>query len=83
MCARFFYKTQTTYTFFIGTVTAANASTLNDGACALVLTTDKVAQKQGLKPLARIISKSNISYNRYVFYRIYYVKLFASSKFMH
>ena len=41
-----------------GTVTAANASTLNDGACALVLTTAKAAQQHGLKPLARIVSKS-------------------------
>ena len=40
-----------------GTITAANASTLNDGACALVLTTAAAAQKHGLTPLARIVSK--------------------------
>jgi acetyl-CoA C-acetyltransferase len=39
-----------------GTVTAGNASGLNDGAAALVLMTDKEAAKRGLKPLARIVS---------------------------
>jgi acetyl-CoA C-acetyltransferase len=39
-----------------GTVTAANASGLNDGAAALVLMTAEEAQKRGLKPLARIAS---------------------------
>ena len=39
-----------------GTVTAANASTLNDGAAALVLVTKKKMLELGLKPLARIIS---------------------------
>ena len=39
-----------------GTVTAGNASGINDGAAALVLMTDKEAAKRGLKPLARIIS---------------------------
>lgn len=39
-----------------GTVTAANASTLNDGASALVLSTGAHARAQGLKPLARIVS---------------------------
>src|SRR6202042_2391024 len=37
-----------------GTVTAANASGLNDGAAALVLMTATEAAKRGLKPLARI-----------------------------
>jgi acetyl-CoA C-acetyltransferase len=37
-----------------GTVTAGNASTLNDGAAAVVLMTAEEAQKRGLKPLARI-----------------------------
>ena len=40
-----------------GTVTAANASTLNDGAAALVLMTEKAAKKAGVKPLARIVGK--------------------------
>ena len=39
-----------------GTVTAANASTINDGAAALLLTTAATAQKRGLKPLARIVA---------------------------
>jgi acetyl-CoA C-acetyltransferase len=37
-----------------GTVTAANASTINDGASALVLMSKEKAQALGLKPLARI-----------------------------
>ncbi len=37
-----------------GTVTAANASKINDGAAALVLMAAEVAEKRGLKPLARI-----------------------------
>ena len=39
-----------------GSVTAANASGLNDGAAALVLMSAEEAQKRGLKPLARIAS---------------------------
>jgi acetyl-CoA C-acetyltransferase len=39
-----------------GTVTAANASGINDGAAALVLMSGKDAQVRGLKPLARIVS---------------------------
>ena len=39
-----------------GTVTAANASGLNDGAAALVLMSAKEADKRGLTPLARIAS---------------------------
>lgn len=39
-----------------GTVTAANASGLNDGAAALVVTTAAEAAKRGLTPLARIAS---------------------------
>lgn len=39
-----------------GTVTAANASTLNDGAAALVLMSKAKAEKLGLKPLAKIVS---------------------------
>jgi acetyl-CoA C-acetyltransferase len=38
-----------------GTVTAANASTLNDGACALVLMSRRKAERMGLLPLARIV----------------------------
>ena len=39
-----------------GTVTAGNASGINDGAAAIVLMTDKDAAKRGIKPLARIVS---------------------------
>src|ERR1700710_207298 len=39
-----------------GTVTAANASTLNDGAAALVLMSKEKAEAIGIKPLARIVS---------------------------
>ena len=39
-----------------GTVTAANASTLNDGAAALVLMSREKAEELGLRPLARIVS---------------------------
>jgi acetyl-CoA C-acetyltransferase len=39
-----------------GTVTAGNASGINDGAAALVLMSDKEAARRGLKPLARIAS---------------------------
>jgi acetyl-CoA C-acetyltransferase len=39
-----------------GTVTAANASTLNDGAAALVLMSAAKAQEMGIKPLAKILA---------------------------
>ena len=39
-----------------GTVTAANASGLNDGAAAVLLMTANEAEKRGLEPLARIAS---------------------------
>ena len=39
-----------------GTVTAANASTMNDGAAALVLMSKEKAIELGLKPIAKIIS---------------------------
>lgn len=39
-----------------GTVTAANASTLNDGAAALVIMSLEKAQELNLKPLAKILS---------------------------
>jgi len=38
-----------------GTITAANASTLNDGAAALVLMTAQAAEKHGVTPLARVV----------------------------
>jgi acetyl-CoA C-acetyltransferase len=42
-----------------GTVTAANASTVNDGASALVVTTNKVAKEKGLPILARMVGYSS------------------------
>ena len=39
-----------------GTVTAANASTLNDGASALILASAEAVEKHGLTPLAKIVS---------------------------
>ena len=39
-----------------GTVTAGNASGINDGAAAVVLMTRREAEKRGLKPMARIAS---------------------------
>ena len=42
-----------------GTVTAANASTLNDGASALVLASEDAVSKHGLKPLAKILSTAD------------------------
>ena len=42
-----------------GTVTAGNASGINDGAAAVVLMTAAEARRRGLKPLARIVSWAN------------------------
>jgi acetyl-CoA C-acetyltransferase len=39
-----------------GTVTAANASTINDGACAMVVMSEEKVKELNVKPLARIIS---------------------------
>ncbi len=42
-----------------GTVTAANASKINDGAAALVVTSAEYASSNKLKPIARIIAQSS------------------------
>jgi acetyl-CoA C-acetyltransferase len=39
-----------------GTVTAANASTLNDGASALILASKEAVEKHGLTPIAKVVS---------------------------
>lgn len=39
-----------------GTITAANASTLNDGASALILASEEALAKFGLTPIAKIVS---------------------------
>lgn len=41
-----------------GTVTAANASNINDGAAALLLADEKKAEELGLKPMARIVAQA-------------------------
>jgi len=41
-----------------GTVTAANASKINDGAAALIVTSADFAQMNGLKPIARIVAQA-------------------------
>lgn len=45
-----------------GTVTAANASTINDGASALVLASGKAVKELGLKPIARIAGFADASH---------------------
>lgn len=42
-----------------GVVTAANASSINDGAAAIIVTTEEKAKELGLKPLAEIIAQSS------------------------
>jgi acetyl-CoA C-acetyltransferase len=42
-----------------GTVTAANSSSISDGAAALVLAREDFASKQGLKPAARIVAQAS------------------------
>jgi len=42
-----------------GTVTAANSSSISDGAAALVLCREQTAQEKGLKPIARIIAQAD------------------------
>jgi acetyl-CoA C-acetyltransferase len=39
-----------------GTITAANASTLNDGASALILASAEAVEKHGLTPIAKLVS---------------------------
>ena len=41
-----------------GTITAANASSISDGAAALVMTRASVAEKLGLTPIARIVAQA-------------------------
>jgi len=39
-----------------GTITAGNASGINDGACALVLASESAAKRHGLRPMARVVA---------------------------
>ena len=43
-----------------GTVTAGNASGVNDGACALLLASEEAANKYGLTPLARVVGTAAV-----------------------
>ena len=45
-----------------GTITAANASTLNDGASALILASAEAVAKHGLKPIAKIVSYADAAH---------------------
>lgn len=45
-----------------GTVTAANASTLNDGASALILASKEKVEELGLKPIAKIVSYADAAH---------------------
>jgi acetyl-CoA acetyltransferase family protein len=39
-----------------GTITAGNASGINDGACAMLLASEMAAKSHGLEPLARVVA---------------------------
>jgi acetyl-CoA C-acetyltransferase len=45
-----------------GTITAANASKINDGGAAHVLMTESTAKKRGIKPLARIVAQATFAH---------------------
>ena len=45
-----------------GTITAANASTLNDGASCLLLASEEAVQKHGLSPIGKIISYADAAH---------------------
>ena len=44
-----------------GTVTAANSSKINDGAAALVVTSEETAKARGWKPIARIVAHAGVA----------------------
>jgi acetyl-CoA C-acetyltransferase len=44
-----------------GTVTAGNASKINDGAAALVVSSEEIARKKGWKPIARIVGYAGVA----------------------
>ena len=39
-----------------GTITAGNASGINDGACALLMASEEAVEKHGLKPMGRVVT---------------------------
>jgi acetyl-CoA C-acetyltransferase len=44
-----------------GTVTAANSSKINDGAAALIVTSEEKAKENGWKPIARIVAHAGVA----------------------
>lgn len=44
-----------------GTVTAANASSINDGAAALVIASESAVKSHGLKPMARVVAQASFA----------------------
>jgi len=46
-----------------GTVTAANSSSISDGAAAMILMTEVEAEKRGLKPLARLLAHQTFAHD--------------------
>lgn len=46
-----------------GTITAANASKINDGAAAHVLMAESVAKEKGIKPLAKIVAHATFAHD--------------------
>lgn len=44
-----------------GTVTAGNASSINDGAALAVVLSEKAAQEKGVKPIARIVAQASFA----------------------
>jgi acetyl-CoA C-acetyltransferase len=45
-----------------GVTTAGNASSLDDGACAMVLTSEEEANRRGVKPLGRVVAYSQFAH---------------------
>lgn len=50
-----------------GTITAANSSSISDGASAMVLAGDKAVEEHGLKPMAKIVAHSRNSHDPELF----------------
>jgi acetyl-CoA C-acetyltransferase len=46
-----------------GTITAANASKINDGAAALILASEKGVKDKGLKPIARVVAHGTFAHD--------------------
>lgn len=53
-------KLRPAFTKGSGTVTAGNAPGINDGACAVVVTSEQYAEENGLKPLATILGHAEV-----------------------